>query len=181
MSQYSDSAKNKMEKCLHALDDNFTKVRTGRANPHILDGIQVEYYGQLTPIAQLAALKVPEANMLLVEPWDKSILNAIEKAISGSDLGITPTNDGQSLRLPFPAPTEERRKELVKECRALAEESRVAIRNVRREANGKIDRDEELSDDDKRQEQTQIQKLTDSYIGQIEDKLKVKTNEIMEI
>lgn len=181
MSQYSDNAKNKMEKCLHALDDNFTKVRTGRANPHILDGIQVEYYGQLTPIAQLAALKVPEANMLLVEPWDKSILNAIEKAIAGSDLGITPTNDGQSLRLPFPAPTEERRKELVKECRALAEESRVAIRNVRREANGKIDRDEELSDDDKRQEQTQIQKLTDSYIGQIEDKLKVKTNEIMEI
>ncbi len=181
MSQYTDNANDKMEKCLHTLQEQFTRVRTGRANPHILDRIQVDYYGQATPITQLAAVKVPEASMLVVEPWDKSILNAIEKAIAGSDLGITPTNDGHMLRLPFPAPTEERRKELVKECRSLAEGSRVAIRNVRRDANSKIDRDEDLSEDDKRHEQSLIQKLTDSYIAQVEDKLKAKTAEIMEI
>ena len=181
MSQYTDTAKDKMEKCLHALSSNFAKVRTGRANPHILDEIKVDYYGQPTPITQLAGVKVPEASMLVVEPWDKSALSAIEKAIAGSDLGITPTNDGQTVRLPFPKPTEERRRELVKECKTLAEEARVSIRNVRRDANGKVERAEELTDDDVRREQGAIQKLTDSYVAKVEEMLKTKTAEIMEI
>ena len=181
MSQYSDTAKDKMEKCLQALTANFAKVRTGRANPHILDEIKVDYYGQPTPITQLAGVKVPEASMLVVEPWDKSALSAIEKAIAASDLGITPTNDGTTLRLPFPKPTEERRRELVKDCKTLAEEARVSIRNVRRDANGKIERDEELTDDDIRREQSAIQKLTDDFVAKVEDMLKTKTAEIMEI
>lgn len=181
MSEYTDFAKQHMEKCLTALNNNFSKIRTGRANPHILDPIMVDYYGQPTPITQLAGVKVPEASMLTVEPWDKSILNAIEKAIASSDLGITPSNDGAVIRLPFPRPTEERRRELAKECRQVAEESRVAIRNVRRDANNKIDRDEEYSEDDTRREQAAIQKLTDSYIGKVDELLKQKEAEVMEI
>lgn len=138
MSDTINNAKSKMEKCLDTLKANFSKVRTGRANPHVLDAIKVDYYGVETPVTQLAGVKVPEATMLLVEPWDKSVLNAIEKAIRNSDLGINPSNDGSSIRLPFPAPTEERRRELVKDCKGYAEEARVAVRNVRRDANGKI-------------------------------------------
>ena len=145
MSQHTDNAKKHMDKSIQALRNNFAKVRTGRANPHILDEIKVDYYGQPTPITQLAGVKVPEASMLVVEPWDKTSLRSIEKAIEQSDLGITPSNDGVSIRLPFPAPTEERRKELAKECKQLAEEGRVAVRNARKEANKAIDRDEELS------------------------------------
>jgi ribosome recycling factor len=181
MSEHTDKAKNKMEKCLTALQANFAKVRTGRANPHILDGLEVDYYGQPTPVTQLAGVKVSEATMLVIEPWDKSSLNAIEHAIAASDIGITPTNDGKSIRLPFPKPTEERRKELAKECKSLAEEARIAVRNVRRDANTHIERDEELSEDDVDREQEKIQKLTDTYIGKIDEMLKTKTAEIMEI
>ena len=137
MSQHTDFAKSHMDKCIEALKANFARVRSGRANPHILDPIKVDYYGQPTPITQLAGVKVPEASMLVVEPWDKTALKAIEKAIEASDLGITPSNDGVSIRLPFPRPTEERRRELAKECGKLAEDARVAVRNVRRDANGK--------------------------------------------
>lgn len=181
MSVHSDKAKQSMEKCIEALKNNFGHVRTGRANPHALDHIKVDYYGQPTPISQLAAIKVPEASMLLVEPWDKTALKSIEKAIESSDLGITPSNDGSAIRLPFPMPTEERRRELAKECSQIAEEARVAIRNVRRDSNGKIERDEELSEDDQKREKNGIQKLTDTYIAQIESLLKTKTSEIMEI
>lgn len=181
MSVHSDKAKQSMEKCIEALKNNFARVRTGRANPHALDPIKVDYYGQLTPISQLAAIKVPEASMLLVEPWDKSSLKSIEKAIESSDLGITPSNDGSAIRLPFPMPTEERRRELAKECSQIAEEARIAIRNVRRDSNGKIERDEELSEDEQKREKGGIQKLTDSYIAEIEKLLKTKTSEIMEI
>ena len=173
MSVHSDKAKQSMEKCIEALKNNFGRVRTGRANPHALDHIKVDYYGQPTPISQLAAIKVPEASMLLVEPWDKTALKSIEKAIETSDLGITPSNDGSAIRLPFPMPTEERRRELAKECSQIAEEARVAVRNVRR--------DEELSEDDQKREKNGIQKLTDTYIAQIESLLKTKTSEIMEI
>lgn len=181
MSVHSDKAKQSMEKCIEALKNNFGRVRTGRANPHALDYIKVDYYGQPTPISQLAAIKVPEASMLLVEPWDKTALKSIEKAIETSDLGITPSNDGSAIRLPFPMPTEERRRELAKECSQIAEEARVAVRNVRRDVNGKIERDEELSEDDQKREKNGIQKLTDTYIAQIETLLKTKTSEIMEI
>ena len=169
MSQYTDRAEKNMSKCLDTLKANFARVRTGRANAQILAPIMVDYYGQPTPITQLAGIKVPEASMLVVEPWDKSALRAIEKAIESSDLGITPSNDGTSIRLPFPKPTEERRKELVKECKELAEEARVSVRNVRRDVNGKIERDEELSDDEQSREKKAVQKITDSYVAKIED------------
>ena len=181
MSDHTDNAELKMDKCLDSLTKNFARVRTGRANPHILDSIKVDYYGQPTPITQLAGVKVPEASMLMVEPWDKTSLNAIERAIASSDLGITPSNDGISIRLPFPKPTEERRRELAKECKGLAEEARVAIRNVRREANAKIERDEALTEDDVKREQKKVQKLTDDYIAKIDAMLKTKTSEVMEI
>ena len=181
MSQYTDRADKNMGKCIDTLKANFARVRTGRANAQILAPIMVDYYGQPTPITQLAGIKVPEASMLVVEPWDKSALRAIEKAIESSDLGITPSNDGTSIRLPFPKPTEERRKELVKECKELAEEARVSVRNVRRDVNGKIERDEELSDDEQSREKKAVQKLTDSYVAKIDEMLKTKSAEVMEI
>lgn len=181
MSEYNGNCKDRMSKCIDALRANFARVRTGRANPHILDSIMVDYYGQPTPIVQLAGVKVPEASMLLVEPWDKTSLRSIERAIMDSDLGITPSNDGTTIRLPFPKPTEERRRELVKECNALAEEARIAVRNVRRDINGKIERDEELTEDDESREKKAVQKLTDSAIEEIDALLKTKTAEVMEI
>lgn len=170
-----------MDKTIESLKHNFGKVRTGRANANILSDITVDYYGVSTPISQVAAVKAPEAHMLVIEPWDKSLLNAIVHAISASDLGITPSSDGSIVRLPFPAPTEERRRELAKECRELAEQARVSIRNIRRDANNKLDRDEELTEDDVRREQAKVQKHTDEYIAKIEQLLKAKEQELMEI
>jgi ribosome recycling factor len=170
-----------MEKSIDSLKYNFGRVRTGRANPHILDAIKVDYYGQPTPITQLAGVKVPEASMLLIEPWDRSSLNSIEKAIRSSDLGITPSNDGRTIRLPFPQPTEERRRELVRDCKGLAEDARVSVRNARKDANRAIDRDEELSEDQQSVEKKKVQKLTDTYIAKVDELLKQKTAEVMEI
>lgn len=181
MSAYTDQAQKHMNKCIDALKNNFSKVRTGRANPQVLDGIRVDYYGQPTPIMQLAGIKVPEPSMLVVEPWDKSSLKAIEKAIESSDLGITPSNDGTSIRLPFPKPTEERRRELVKECKQYAEDAKVAVRNARRDANNKAERDEELNEDDVNREKKAIQKLTDEFVAKIDEMLKTKSQEVMEI
>lgn len=181
MSEYTDMAEERMEKSIDSLKYNFGRVRTGRANPHILDSITVDYYGQQTPITQLAGVKVPEASMLLIEPWDKSSLRNIEKAISQSDLGITPSNDGRTIRLPFPQPTEERRRELVRDCKQLAEDARVSIRNARKDANRGVDRDEELSEDMQSVEKKRIQKLTDKYVGIVDQLLKQKTAEVMEI
>ncbi|MBR3318641.1 MAG: ribosome recycling factor [Atopobiaceae bacterium] len=181
MSKHTDMAEERMEKSIDSLKYNFGRVRTGRANPHILDSISVDYYGQPTPITQLAGVKVPEASMLLVEPWDKSALNNIEKAIRQSDLGITPSNDGRTIRLPFPQPTEERRRELVRDCKQLAEEARISVRNARKDANRSVDRDEELSEDMQNAEKKRIQKLTDKYVGKVDELLKQKTAEVMEI
>lgn len=177
MAQITD----RMDKSLESLSHEFAKVRTGRANANILSDITIDYYGVATPITQVAAVKVPEAHMLMVEPWDKSVLNAIVHAINASDLGITPSTDGTVVRLPFPAPTEERRRELVKECRELAEQARVSIRNIRRDENGKIERNEDLSEDDVRREQAKVQKHTDVYIKKIDEMLKAKEAEVMEI
>ena len=170
-----------MDKSIESLKHNFSKVRTGRANPNILGDITVDYYGVPTPITQVAAVKVPEAHMLMIEPWDKSVLNAIVHAINASDLGITPSSDGTVVRLPFPAPTEERRRELVKECREIAEQARVSIRNIRRDFNNRLERDEELSEDEVRREQAKVQKHTDDYIKKIDEMLKAKEAEVMEI
>lgn len=170
-----------MDKTIESLKHNFAKVRTGRANANILSDITVDYYGVATPISQVAAVKTPEAHMLVIEPWDKALVNAIVKAVSASDLGITPSSDGSIVCLPFPAPTEERRRELVKECRDIAEQARVAIRNIRRDFNNKIERDEELTEDEVRREQAKVQKYTDEYIAKIDELFKSKESEVMEI
>lgn len=170
-----------MDKALESLKHNFSKVRTGRANANILSDITVDYYGVATPITQVAAVKVPEAHMLVIEPWDKALVNAIVKAVTASDLGITPNSDGIVVRLPFPAPTEERRRELVKECRELAEHAKIAIRNARRDANNKLERDEELTEDEVRREQAKVQKATDEFVAKVDEMLKAKEAEIMEI
>ena len=170
-----------MDKSLESLKHNFSKVRTGRANANILSDISVDYYGVPTPVTQVAAVKTPEAHMLLIEPWDKALVNAIVKAISASDLGITPNSDGTVVRLPFPAPIEERRRELVKECREYAEQAKVSIRNIRRDFNNKLERDEELTEDDVRREQAKVQKYTDEYVAKVEELLKEKEAEVMEI
>ncbi len=177
-------AKERMEKAIVALDENFASVRTGRANAFVLDKIRVDYYGVPTPINQMAAIKTPDAHMLLIEPWDKSALRDIEQAIQASDIGVTPNNDGSVLRLPFPQLTEERRLELVKQCRSYAEESRVAVRNIRRDANSEVSKlvkEENLPEDDEKRGQDEVQKLTDKYIGKIDDALKTKEAEVMEV
>ena len=176
-----DGITQNMDTSLESLKHNFAKVRTGRANANVLSDITVDYYGVPTPITQVAAVKAPEAHLLVVEPWDKALVNAIVKAISASDLGITPNSDGMVVRLPFPAPTEERRRELVKECRELAEQAKISIRNIRRDFNNKLERDEELSEDDVRREQAKVQKHTDDYVGRVDELLKAKEAEVMEI
>ena len=177
-------AEGRMKKTLEALHDNFAGVRTGRANAMVLDRIKVDYYGTPTPINQMAGVKTPDAHMLVIEPWDKSVLNAIEKAILESDLGVTPNNDGSVVRLPFPQLTEERRKELVKQCKAYAEEARVALRNARRDANdaiGKAQKNDGLPEDEAKRAEAGVQKTTDSYIEKIDSMLKAKEAEVMEV
>ncbi|MDR3308199.1 MAG: ribosome recycling factor [Coriobacteriales bacterium] len=173
-----------MDKTVINLGHEFGSIRTGRASAAALDRIQVSYYGTPTPITQVAGVKTPDAHMLTIEPWDKAILRDIEKAILGSDLGITPSNDGSIIRLPFPPPTEERRKELVKQCRHVAEDAKVAIRNIRRDANTKLDRlikEEDASKDEVHRAEERIQKITDTHIAKVDEALKHKEAEVMEI
>lgn len=181
MSVYTDKTKESMNKSIDALRANFGRIRTGRANPQVLDPISVVYYGTPSPISQIASIKVVDASTLIIEPWDKQILKDIESALERSDLGITPSNTGDHILLPFPKPTEERRRELAKDCNQLAEEARVSIRNIRRDFNGKVDRDEEYSDDDKAREKKNIQKLTDDFVALVDELLKAKVAEVMEI
>lgn len=174
----------KMNNALNALQNNLAQVRTGRANASILDGIMVDYYGQPTPINQMAAIKTPDAHQLAIEPWDKSQLGAIEKAINESDLGISPNNDGNAIRLPFPKLTEESRRELVKKCSQLAEESRVSIRNARRDGNNAVSqtiKNENLSEDEERRGQDEVQKITDRFIKQVDEIFSKKEAEVMQI
>lgn len=178
------TAEEHMQKVLSNLNDNFASVRTGRANALLLDRIKVDYYGVMTPINQMAAVKTPDAHMLVIEPWDKSTLSSIEQAIQSSDFGITPSNDGSVIRLPFPQLTEERRRELVKQCKGYAEESRVGIRNARRDANTgveKLKKNSEISEDDAKRAEIEIQKLTDTYVEKVEEAFKKKEAEVMEI
>ena len=185
MNEYIQNAQDHNEKALVALQKDFSKLRTGRANAAVLEGITVNYYGASTPITQVAAIKCPEAHMLTIEPWDKSIVNAVEKAIMASDLGVTPSNDGCGLiRLPFPAPTEERRKEIVKDCKNVAEKGRVAIRNNRQDAKKKMEKaekDGEMSEDELKRAEDELQKITDKYIAKVGELLAAKEAEIMEI
>lgn len=177
-------AEERMQKALGSLSDAFASVRTGRASALLLDRIKVDYYGVPTPVNQMAGIKTPDAHMLVIEPWDKGVLGAIEHAIQQSDLGVTPSNDGSVIRLPFPALTEERRRELVKQCKGYAEEARVAVRKARQDANSAIDRcvkEESLPEDDQRRAEAEIQKLTDKYVAEVDELFKKKEAEVMEI
>jgi len=177
-------ARQRMEGAIEALRREFAGVRTGKASPALLDSIKVEAYGSLMPLNQVGTVSAPEARMLTVQPWDKTMLKAIEKALRESDLGLNPSNDGSIIRIPIPPLTEERRKEFVKMLHKLTEEARVAVRNVRRDANDEVkhrQKDEGLSEDDIRREQGEVQKLTDQYIARIEELMKHKEAEIMEV
>ncbi len=174
----------KMKKAVAVLLDDYATIRAGRANPHILDKITVSYYGTDTPIQQVGNISVPEARMICIQPYDPSVLGDIEKAINASDLGINPTNDGKMIRLVFPELTEDRRKELVKDVKKKGENAKVAIRNIRRDANDavkKLNKDGELSDDELKQSEDEIQKITDKYVAVVEKEVENKTKELMTV
>jgi ribosome recycling factor len=176
--------KEKMEKTIETLKRELQSVRAGRATPALLDRVTVDYYGTPTPVNQLASLTVPEPRMLVIQPWDKGVMQEIEKAIQKSDLGLNPMNDGSVIRIVIPPMTEERRMELVKLVRKMGEDAKVAIRNVRRDANDEIRKKEkagELSTDESHRQQEQVQKLTDQYIQEVESLVREKEKDIMEV
>lgn len=178
-----NDAKRRMQSAINILDDELKGIRTGRANPGLVEHLEVEYYGVPTPLIQLASISVPEPRSLLIKPFDRSLLKAIEKAIIASDLGLTPNNDGQNIRLNLPPLTAERRKELVKLAHNRAEEAKVAIRNVRRDAmkDFKTAEDEKMiSEDERKNAEKELQKLTDDFVAKAEELFKSKEQEIME-
>lgn len=179
-----EDVKQKMDKAISAMEHDFAAIRAGRANPAVLDRVMVDYYGTPTPVGQVGTISIPDPRMLMIQPWDASILHDIEKAILASDLGINPNNDGKAIRLNFPAPTEERRKELTKSVSKRAEEAKVVIRGIRRDA---IDafktqkKNGEITEDDLKSAENGIQKVTDQYIKDIDALADAKSKEIMEI
>ena len=174
----------KMIKSISVLEENFAEVRAGRANPAILNKIMIDYYGTPTPINQVAGISVPEARMIVIQPWDMSILKEIEKEILKADIGINPNNDGKVIRLVFPELNEERRKEIAKDIRKMAEDAKVAIRSIRRDAMDEaktMQKNSEITEDELKLAEEQIQKLTDKYVGEIDSVLEKKEKEIMSI
>ena len=173
----------KMTKTINNLDGELATIRAGRANPHVLDKIAVDYYGSPTPIQQVANVSVPEARMIQIQPWEKNMLKEIEKAILISDIGINPTNDGTSIRLIFPELTEDRRKELAKEVKKKCEDGKVAIRNIRRDGNVAFKKlkGSEVSEDEIKDLEDELQKITDKYIAQIDKMVETKSKEIMTV
>ena len=174
----------RMKKTISVFAENLSEVRAGRANPAILNKINISYYGVETPINQVAGISVPEARMIVIQPWDASVLKEIEKAIIASDIGLNPNNDGKIIRLNFPELTEERRKDLVKEIKKTAEETKVSIRSIRRDgidASKKANKDNLITEDELAKDEENIQKLTDKYIAQIDKMLEDKEKEIMSI
>lgn len=184
MQNLKDSTKEKMQKSFDSLLHQYSKVRTGRASASILDDIRINYYGQPTPVKQLCNISIPEPRTIIVQPWDKTTLAEIEKAILGANIGITPENDGNVIRLPFQPLTEDKRKDIVKNLKKLAEDTRVAIRNIRRDANEagkKMKKDSEISEDDEKKLLKEVQDITDEWIKKIDDVEKAKEKEIMEV
>jgi ribosome recycling factor len=180
---YADTEEN-MGKALEAMRKEFASIRTGKATPSLLDGIKVDYYGTMTPLLQVANIAVPDARLLVIQPWEKKLIPEIVKAIQKSDLGLNPQSDPNVVRLPIPPLTEERRKDLVKVVKKVAEEGKVAIRNLRRDSNDalkKAEKDKEISEDESRKGQERVQEITDEQIEKIEEMLKKKEQEIMEI
>lgn len=175
-------AESKMQAAAEFVASEFSTVRTGRANPQLLHRVNVEYYGTLTPLQQLASISVPEPRLLVVQPFDKSTVNDIEKAIQQADLGLNPTNDGQLIRIAFPPLTEERRQEMIKVVRHMAEEGKVSVRNVRRSSKNDMEELQgEISDDDIRRGEDELQKLTDQYTEKIDQLLGRKEEELLEV
>ena len=182
--QIVDAVKKEMENSLDGLRKELAKVRTGRASTALIEGILIDYYGTKSPLNQLAALSAPESRLLVIQPYDKGVMAAIEKAIYQSDLGLTPVNDGKVIRVPIPDLTEERRKELVRHVKKVTEDYRVSVRNHRRDANErikKLQKDKQITEDDVRATQDRIQKLTDEHIDRIEKVLKAKEDELMAV
>ncbi|MGM9563399.1 MAG: ribosome recycling factor [Faecousia sp.] len=174
----------KMDKTLEILQEDFGAIRAGRANARVLDRITVEYYGVDTPVGQVGTISSPDARTLVIQPWDGSLLKKIEKAIQASDLGINPQNDGRVIRLVFPQLTEERRKELAKQVRKYGEDAKVAVRNVRRDAMDyikKLKKDSEITEDDQKKAEKDLQELTDKYIKKVDEACSVKEKELMEL
>ncbi len=177
-------AEERMEKALAALDRDFAKLRTGRATTALVDGIKADYYGTPTLISQMASIAVPDSRTLTIQPWDKGGIALIEKAILKSDLGLTPVNDGKLIRIVMPPLTEERRKDLSKVARKYSEEGKVAVRNVRRDANDsvkKLEKDKTITEDEQKRATDDVQKLTDRYVGEVDKRCAAKEKEIMEI
>lgn len=184
MKEVIKKCEEKMTKTCENLDDEFSNIRAGRANPNLLNRIMVEYYGTPTPMQQVGNISVPEPRIIQINPWEKSLLKAIEKAILASDLGITPTNDGTSIRLVFPELTEERRKELVKDIKKKGEAAKVAVRNVRRDANDtlkKMEKSTDITEDERKEGEEKIQKMTDKYVAKIDKSVENKSKEIMTV
>ena len=184
MQEHLKLYEDKMEKSLDVLLDEYASIRAGRANPHVLDPLRIDYYGTPTPIQQVGNVTVPEARMIVIQPWEKSLLKEIEKAILVSDLGINPTNDGNVIRLVFPELTEERRKDLAKDVKKKGEGAKVAIRNIRRDAMDSIKKMEkagDISEDDLKQGEEKIQKITDKMIEKVDKAIETKTKEIMTV
>ena len=179
-----DSAEDKFKKTLDALKKEYGTLRAGRAAPSLLDKVMVDYYGTPTPVNQVANVTVPEPRIILIKPYDKGSLKDIEKAIQKSDLGLTPNSDGTAIRLAIPQPTQERRKEIVKVVGKKAEESKVAMRNIRRDANDaikKLEKSKEITEDDRKDGETKIQKMLDKYIKQVDEVKSAKEKEVMEV
>ena len=184
MQEHLKLYEDKMEKSLDVLLDEYASIRAGRANPHVLDRLRIDYYGTPTPIQQVGNVTVPEARMIVIQPWEKSLLKEIEKAILVSDLGINPTNDGNVIRLVFPELTEERRKDLAKDVKKKGEGAKVAIHNIRRDAMDSIKKMEkagDISEDDLKQGEEKIQKITDKMIEKVDKAIETKTKEIMTV
>ena len=184
INEINDDAKERMGKSVASLDDAFKRVRTGRAHPSLLDGVMVSYYGSDTPLSQVANISVEDGRTLVVSPWEKPLIPDVEKAILKSDLGLNPSTTGDLIRLPMPALTEETRKELIKVVRGEAENSRVAVRNIRRDANSDLKellKEKEISEDEENRGLDGIQKLTDKFVSEIEAKLKTKEDDLMRV
>jgi ribosome recycling factor len=178
------NAEDSMNKSMENLQRELAGIRTGKANPALLDSIKVEYYGQMVPLKQVASIAAPDVRLLTVQPWDKTIVGNIEKAILASELGLNPQNDGTLIRLPIPQLTEERRKDLVKIVKRFGEETKVSVRNIRRDANDAIknlEKEREISEDNMHTNQDKIQKLTDKYITKIDEAIDTKDKEVMEL
>jgi ribosome recycling factor len=174
----------RMQGAIDALKKEFAGIRTGRASMALLDGIVIDYYGTPTPVQQLASLSIPESRQIAIQPWEQKLIPEIEKAIMKSDLGLTPMNDGKTIRINIPVLTEERRKQLVKLVKKRAEESKIAVRNIRRDSNEglkKLEKEEHVSEDEVKKEHDEVQKITDSFIKKIDELAEHKENEIMEV